>query len=593
MTQIIDDQIVQIKEEVKKTLSLDIPDEMAFNYLLLKIIYNIKDVTDHIVTDGKDDGGIDFIFYNDEDNKLILGQSKYTAKLSINEIINEYTKMHTTYNNFKKGQTSFYSEKLKRELQNGIDQLPDDNSGCVEFCLFTTANNEIDTNALAAKTPDNLTDSTKLFQHKDIENAIEAYQASIETVPDAKIKIDKAKNFLTYESKDLRGIVCNVSSSSIKRLFNLYQNAGLFDMNIRRFVPNKLVDEGIKKTLEKDRENFWFLNNGIIIACETFTPDGDTIHLTNFSIVNGGQTTQLIGADKGTNNTAFYIPCKIVTVIASKPTADFFNKIAEASNSQKPIFPRDLRSNSKEMVSLQRWLSNEKVYLEIKRGTKKPKQKSFDSSIKNDELGQLLLSFAHQQPGTSRSGKRAIFDNPAIYGKLFRENYQKTPEKKQFLLDLIKLNDRYKKIEDAFKKDSSLRQEQREILKNGKQTIFAFFGLCYTMANEDIAYNQISTADPETNYFVNIIEYFKYGAILSNYTKDDIDKKLKAIVFFISEFLAEQYQDAFDKGTVTSVSNFMKTDARYHNIAKTFASRFEYHSLGKDIKANWDIFKRQ
>lgn len=592
MTEIINDQIALIKEEVKKTLSLEISDEMAFNYLILKIFYNQKNVADHIVTDGKDDGGIDFIFYNDEDNKLILGQSKYTKRLTVNDITQEYTKMNTTYNNFKKGQTSLYNERIKRELQNGIDQLPEDNSGCVEFCLFTTADNEIDETVLTSKTPEPLIDSTKLVQQKDIENAIEAYQANIETVPEAKIKIDKANNFLSYKSKDLHGIVCNVSSSSIKQLFNKYQNNGLFDMNIRRYVPNKLVDTGIKNTLNQNRENFWFLNNGIIIACETFTPDGNTIRLSNFSIVNGGQTTQLIGSYKGENNTDFYIPCKIVTVIATKPTADLFNKIAEASNSQKPIFPRDLRSNSKEMVSLQRWLENEKIYLEIKRGAKKPKKK-VDLSIKNDELGQLILSFVHQQPGTSRSGKRAIFDNSNIYGKLFKENYQKTPEKKQFLLDIIKLNDRYKKLEDTYKNSNSLTMEQREILKNGKQTIFALMGLCYIMANEDITYDQISSAADPRTYFVNIIEHFKYGAILSNYKEDDIDTKLESIVFFISEFLAEQYKDAFDKGTVTSVSNFMKTDARYHNIAKTFASRFTYHSLGKDIKANWDIFKRQ
>lgn len=80
MTEIINDQIAKIKEEVKKVLSRDISDDMAFNYLILKIFYRIKNVADHIITDGKDDGGIDFIFYNDEDNKLILGQSKYTKR---------------------------------------------------------------------------------------------------------------------------------------------------------------------------------------------------------------------------------------------------------------------------------------------------------------------------------------------------------------------------------------------------------------------------------------------------------------------------------------------------------------------------------
>ena len=116
------------------------------------------------------------------------------------------------------------------------------------------------------------------------------------------------------------------------------------------------------------------MNNGIIIACEYFEIDGDTVKLSKFSIVNGGQTTTLIGNYKGTNTKEFYIPCKIVaTKVDPKSTksdsnADFFTKIAEATNSQKPIYARDLKSNAPEMVQLYNWLKNEKVYLEIKRG---------------------------------------------------------------------------------------------------------------------------------------------------------------------------------------------------------------------------------
>lgn len=46
-----------------------------------------------------------------------------------------------------------------------------------------------------------------------------------------------------------------------------YAGKGLFDLNIRKYIRNTLVDNGIKNTLDKDRQNFWFLNNGIIIAC--------------------------------------------------------------------------------------------------------------------------------------------------------------------------------------------------------------------------------------------------------------------------------------------------------------------------------------
>lgn len=589
MTEIIKSEIAQIREQVK-----GITDDRAFIHLILTIFYK-QNTSDHIITDGKEDGGVDFIYYNDEENKLILGQSKYTNTLDFNGIRAEYEKMYSTYQNFKRGNTGAYNADVKRELQNGIDQLPDDNSGSIEFCLFTTANNvdeEKTLDNIASRMPDFPIDCVKVFNLEAIENAIEAYQESVETVEHDKIKIDKARNFLEYESDSLKGLMCNVLSSSIVTLYNKYQNSGLFDLNIRRFVPNKLVDKEIEKTLKENRDNFWFLNNGIIIACEDYDTDGNTIHLYGFSIVNGGQTTHLIGKYKGEVTTDFRIPCKIVAVKNKKQAPKYFNDIAQASNSQKPIFPRDLRSNSKEMVALAKWLSNEKIYLEIKRGTKKPQQGKFKYSIKNDELGQLLLSFVYQKPGTSRSGKRTMFDNSDIYKKLFCQNYQKTIEKKQFLLDLIELHDRYKQLDTAYKAKNDpsyfLEIAESEILKNGKQTIFAIMGLCYRLANGDVTTKQVL----ENQYYAESFP-FEYSSIISHYKKDDFDDKLKTIVRTIIKIVTDIYRQSFRAEKVSSVSNFMKTDARYTSeIVKDFIYYLEHSLVGNDIKISWDIFQR-
>ena len=434
MSEMIETQIKLTKDAIKSLKGESISEDRAFSYMLLNVVFKQK-IADCIVTDGPNDGGIDFIYYNDDESKLILGQSKYTDSLGANDVIAEFNKMFSTYQNFKKHNTGIYNEALKRELTNAIDQMPDDNSGTVEFHLYTKAEG-FDVDAVSKKMeltmPDDFPlDSAKLIEKADIENAIEASQQSIDIVSGDSIRIDKANNCLFYESDSLEGLMCNVMSSSIVKLYDKYQNSGLFDLNIRRFIKNKLVDDAIKKTLDNDRINFWFLNNGIIIACEDYTISGYKIYLSNFSIVNGGQTTQLIGEYKGKSKEDFAIPCKIVAVKDNKKAPELFNKIAQASNSQKPILPRDLRSNSKEMVALANWLKNEGVFLEIKRGTATKKIKSsFNYSLKNDELGQILLSFVHQQPGTSRSGKKTIFENAEFYGKIFRVNYQKDTNKK-------------------------------------------------------------------------------------------------------------------------------------------------------------------
>lgn len=298
-------------------------------------------------------------------------------------------------------------------------------------------------------------------------------------------------------------------STSIIQLYNKYAGKGLFDLNIRKYIRNTLVDSGIKAALDKDRENFWFLNNGIIIACQDFEIDGDTVQLFDFSIVNGGQTTTLISTYKGTNTKEFYIPCKIVSTKEDKSVSTFFTKIAEAANSQKPIYARDLKSNSPEMRTLKGLLDREDVFLEIKRGIKP--SKTYRYNIKNDELAQLILSFAYQRPGTARSGKQKIFDND-LYPKLFKVNYFDDPGKKGFLLDIIDLYDRFKIIEKKYKQDNLLTEMQLEILKNGRQVIFALMGVVYRLANNDIKENDLKNNPSD----LKVIP-FNYGKFISNY----------------------------------------------------------------------------
>ncbi len=586
MSEIIKTEIDLAIQKIQSFFQKNISKERAFSHILLKYYFGVE-YYDQVVTDGANDGGIDFLYYDEEEDKVIVCQSKLTAALSCEEINTEFNKMHSTIENFRRANTGCYNQTLKQALQNALDQLPDDNSGNIEYRVFTTA--DIDTDAIKKKianlSPNYPLDSAIIDSVIDIEQQIQKVNGSLSTVKEAKIQIDTPSNFLTYESAESRGMMCNVSSQSIVKLYNKFYSAGLFDLNIRRYIRNTLVDNGIKKTLDTNRANFWFLNNGIIIACEDYRVDGKVVHLANFSIVNGGQTTHLIATHKGSSE--FYIPCKIVATKDEKQAGKFFTDIAEATNSQKPIYARDLKSNAPEMVRLAKWLQDESIYLEIKRGGKLGKGFKPKTKISNDELGQLILSFAYQKPGTSRSGKKAIFENQSIYKQIYQEEYQKDPAKKRFILDLIDLNDRYKEIELKFKSER-LTPEQVTILKNGKQTIFALMGLCSMLVNQHITERDILD-NPRILTDVN----FEFGSILSDYKADDIEDKLEQIVYDIVDIVTESFSKAFEDGAVTSVSNFMKTDLRYHNeIALKFIKNFNY-AVGKDIKLNWDIFKQK
>lgn len=595
MKQLIQDEVKRSKNDVKTFFDEDIQDERAFSYTIIKYYYMLKDMDNYgdikdMITDGANDGGIDFVVYDEETPKVIVGQSKMTKDIDTNTILSELNKMSDTIKCFIDGNTGSFNKQVKNQLQNALDRLPDEDAGNVEYVVFTTSSvNEESLYKRIEKGDYSFSkEMVTIYPEDEIESQIQNVWESINKVEEDKVSIDRPKNILEYENDELEGIMVNISSRSITQLYNKYSDRGLFDLNIRKYIRSKLVDSGINKTLNEERENFWFLNNGLIIACDDYVIDGDNIKLYGFSIVNGGQTTTLIGKYDGSNTQEFYVPCKIVSKKEDDDSMDFFSKIAEATNSQKPIYARDLKSNSPEMRTLQKWLGDENVFLEIKRGdTKGRKNKKY--KIKNDELGQLILSFVNQQPGTSRSGKKNIFENNNTYTQIYKQNYEKDPNKKQFILDLIDLNDRYIVIEDELKKGSDLMADEKEILKNGKQVMFAIMGALYRLINEDIKEKEL-LQDIKLLKTTN----FTYGGFISNYKDDDLEKLMKNILCNSITKVTELYNDAMNRGECTSVSNYFKTDKKYQNdIMVGFIKAYCRQSLGKDLKEDSKIFLRK
>lgn len=588
-SEIIENEIRKIVNGTGKVFESPVSDEMAFNYLTLwyfflcnELRYKVnKKKIDEIdyrdletyITDGANDGGIDYIYLDDESTaKVVVVQSKYTETLDYNTIIAELKKMSNTIDDFSKVNTSHYNTNVKRELQNALDSLPDSQSTNVEYVLFTTAElsniDEILSRIDNDQNPNLNRDSVSIYHVSDIESKISQVTEEILTVDYDSIRIDKPKNILEYENKNVKGIMVNISSKSVTALYNKYHDNGLFDLNIRRYIKNKMVDEGINKSLKESREDFWFLNNGIIIACKDFEPDGNKIKLYDFSIVNGGQTTSLIGEDKSKNTTEFFLPCKIISQKnAQGADMNFYTKIAEATNSQKPIYARDLKSNSPEMRRLQIWLEKEKIYLEIKRGVKIPK-KQYEYHIKNDELAQLILSFVYQKPGTARSNKKEIFANPKLYGQVFKMPYEKDNNKKDCIIDIIKLNDKFDELSKELLNSPGIKQEEKIILKNGKQVIFAIIGLIYLWANNDISLN-----DTLNNAAVLLDFSFAFSKIIGNYQKDDLDDHIRELLTLIIDSLSQQYSNAYNNNRTTSVSNYFKKDSTYIDEIVPFISK--------------------
>lgn len=72
-------------------------------------------------------------------------------------------------------------------------------------------------------------------------------------------------------------------------------NRAVFFDNIRDFNPDSTINKGILEELKGgNQESFIFKNNGVTVVAKEINRQGDTFELTDYQIVNGCQTTNIL-----------------------------------------------------------------------------------------------------------------------------------------------------------------------------------------------------------------------------------------------------------------------------------------------------------
>lgn len=494
---------------------------------------------------------------------MYLIQGKTTENLSVEDVNNIFYKMKATVENFETENYSQYSKKLRAAYKNAYDGL-DDNKN-LEFVLFT--NSKFSEVAL------------KKINELKLKEEFSSFEISIYDIDDISkkevllyqdadlVEEDSVKIFLNSNNKNdilsygENGIIVNVKATSIKSLYEKYSDGGLFSYNLREHISQKNVDEAIESTIKNDKENFWFYNNGITIGCGDFRRDGDKIKLYDFSIINGAQTTTKLGKSKlidGRHD--FPLVCKIVkSDINKKENRDFIGKISEASNSQKPIKFRDLKSNDFHQKKLEAGSGNNKypLAIEIKRGVKPKKYNKVREKwqrVTNEYIGQLILSCIFQKPGLARNSKNTIFSSKKMYQQVFVRKYDFDT-----LYDLVRLGHIYDEyLNKVIKETDDI--DTIGIMKNGKLTILAI--VCYLIKKQR---KEVVDHTSEEVYKDNLD-----GLLFTDYPKDDLIKKIEEIFKYIVRKLDGLYEQKKDVEKITSYSNYFKNERFYEMFLREF-----------------------
>ena len=166
--------------------------------------------------DGKNDGGIDFI-YSSEDT-LYLIQGKSSNNLSIEDIKNVFNKMGETVENFENKKFDNYSEALQSAYLNAYDSVSEEKN--IELVLFTkTLINDQMRKKISEFEP-NCNASIQVYDEEDYKNKEAILFQGSDLIPKDSLELfineDKKNNVLSYGDD---GIIVNIKASSLKKLF--------------------------------------------------------------------------------------------------------------------------------------------------------------------------------------------------------------------------------------------------------------------------------------------------------------------------------------------------------------------------------------
>ena len=152
--------------------------------------------------------------------------------------------------------------------------------------------------------------------------------------------------------------LCVLPASIISGLYKEYSTR-LLEKNVRSFLQFKGVNKGIRETIRKEPEKFFAYNNGLTItatSAEISTVDGQKhiTSLTDFQIVNGGQTTATIYFTQkdGFDISKVKVMAKINVAkeTSNEDLEELISNISTFSNAQSRVSKVDLRSRNPQLV---------------------------------------------------------------------------------------------------------------------------------------------------------------------------------------------------------------------------------------------------
>lgn len=235
----------------------------------------------------------------------------------------------------------------------------------------------------------NIWDMQRIYQQHRIRSGKEKVEIDFPTNYNTELlclKMDEGNPFVD-------AYLAIIPGTTLAKIYKQYQQV-LLEKNVRTFLQFKgKVNQQIRKTLREQPDMFFSYNNGIsTTASEIFLREADGVlyitRLTDWQIVNGGQTTASIAAsltDKDVDLSKVFVPMKISVIRDLEHSEEIVKAISNSANSQNSIKKSDFSSNDPYLIDMERFSRSEWV----PNGNNKPFCKWYFERTRGQYLDQL------------------------------------------------------------------------------------------------------------------------------------------------------------------------------------------------------------
>jgi len=534
-----------VRREVRAiadTFGLD--DDHAFPVWFAKIVLDLDDddAYDALALEGPNEKGVDLFWIDEQNKRVFIAQCKYSAKGSVSPKMKDLDHF-LSCTQWLSSPEALQAEGRPEWVSAASDfkeAITQDYTTQLWFVYCGPRDENIEKRIrVYNSTPEN-EQNNRSSVHCDLallESIYGEWRGEGKRVPEASIQLLAGG----FEVSGAFGTAM-VASLPASELSRLYQEFGdqLFARNVRGWLGARKgsVNAAILGTLESDRErpNFWAYNNGITIVCDDYIldPSSPALTLSNFSIVNGCQTTVAVARSGAL---AEDVSVAVLARIISPPES-MIDSIIRYTNSQNLIRRWDLASQDPVQRRLKREFADLKdpVFYAVRRGdwrslapADKAKFKAASDgarTVKHDLLAQYLAAY--------RGMAVVAYKNKAF---LFERHYDQTfpPDMRvEEALFIWKAGESTQSLvrEDIRKEAERVSQGEKDrekyilmLKRGGRFYALAVFGLVARLRNGSDYLRSITEERATSNAASDRIQ--KYARVSIQWYKQAVDDLLQ------------------------------------------------------------------